>query len=152
MKINSDNRLSYIELVFQGFSSEEDLRIAGRQDVSLSVEVPHDGFCGQNNSVWFGQDEVQSFLKAMRVLEKERKGAAQLVSLGYPSEHVEFNFQIYSINSVGHVALKLDLQKIKYDSRHQLNPLKISVGFELDSGDLPTMVAEFESWFDFKRQ
>ncbi len=152
MKIHSDDRLSYIELDFQGSSSEDDFKIAGRQDVNLSVEISCNGFCGQNDSVWFGQDEIQDFLKEMRILEKERKGAAKLVSLGFPSESTEFHLQICSIDHGGHFALQLDLQKIRYSSRHELRPLKLSAGFELDSGDFANMIAEFETLFDFKRQ
>ena len=152
MKINSDDRLSYIELIFQASSSEDDFRIAGRQDVNLSAEISCNGFRGQNSSIWFGQDEIQGFLRGIHVLEKERSGTAQLISLGFPSEYVEFNLQIYSVDQAGHFALKLDLQKITYSSRQEISPLKISAGFGLDSGDLQNIVAEFESLFDLKKR
>jgi len=150
MRINSDNRLSYVEFIFQGSSTKDDFKIAGRQDLCLSVEVSCNGFRGQNSSIWFGQDEIQGFLKEMQVLEKERKGIAQLVSLGYPSEHVELDLQIYSTDNMGHFALKCDLQKIRYSSRQELSPLKVSAVFNLDSGDLVNIMSEFESLFDFK--
>jgi hypothetical protein len=91
-------------------------------------------------------------VKEIRALEKDRQGVARLVSLGHPSEFTEFNLQIYSVDNAGHFALKLDLQEIRYSSRYELSPLKISAEFELDSGDFLNMVAEFESFFDFKRQ
>lgn len=119
MRINSDDRLSYVEFIFQGSSSEDDLRIARRKDLDLSVEVSCDGFRGQNSSIWFGQDEIQGFLKEMKVLEKERKGIAQLVSLGYPTEHIELDLQVYSTDNMGHFALKCDLQEIRYSSRQE---------------------------------
>lgn len=124
MKINSDDKLSYIEMVFRGTSSAEDIRIAGRHDVQLSIEASCNRFCGYNGNIGFGEDDIQRFLDEMQVLENQRKGVAKLVSLGFPSEHTEFIMQIYSTDSTGHVAITFNLQQVKYSERYELSPFK----------------------------
>lgn len=150
MKINSDDKLSYIQMLIRGTSSAEDIRITGRHDVQISIEASCNGFCGKNENIGFGEDEFQIFVDEMQTLENQRKGTAKLVSMGYPSEHAEFIMQVYPTDNTGHFAVKFVLQKMKYSAKHELSPLKVSGNFDLDSGDLHNIVAELQILFNSK--
>lgn len=148
MRITSDDRLSYVEMMFQGTLSEEEVRLTGRHDIQISVEASCHGFHGQNESIWFGGDEIRRFTDEMEDLEHQWQGIAKLVSLGYPSEHTEFIMQIYTTDSAGHFAIKFDLQKLKYSRSGRLNLHKISAGFDFDPGELHNLVTDFATLFN----
>ncbi len=135
-------------MIFQGVSSESDVKISGRQDVYISIEAFCNGFSGLNEKIGFGEDEIQNFKRGLHDLEDQCKGAAKLVSLGYPSEHAEFVMEIYSVDNAGQLALNCDLQRIEYSKNYKLNPLKMSIGFDLDSSDLTTIIRGFEKIFN----
>jgi hypothetical protein len=137
-------------MVFQETLSDEDIKVTGRHDISLNINVSCGGFCGQNENIRFGEEQIQKFLSDMTNLENQRQGNAHLESLGYPSEYTEFVLKVYPTNNSGRFAIKFELQKTRY-SRHQEMLLnKVSSGFDLDSGDLLTLVADLKNLFNTK--
>ena len=143
MKIFSDDKLSYIDLVYRETLSEEEQQISGRADVVIAVEVFSHGFSGRNESVWLGSEDIQRFLKDLHQFERQRTGTVAFASLGAPSEYCEFRFQLNIVSKTGHIAVKAELLKVKYLQDGDLCPLKVSIGFDIDAGNLLTIVAEF---------
>ena len=62
MKINSYDRLSYIEITFVDALSPETIKATGRNDICIKIEVSCNNFCGRNDDIWFAWDEIQGFL------------------------------------------------------------------------------------------
>ncbi|MCA1617535.1 MAG: hypothetical protein LC729_03815 [Acidobacteria bacterium] len=139
------------EQSFIAFEFKEDLpeHLPSGTDIACSVEVSIGGFNGRIESVWFSREDINLFLSGFRSLEENRKGSVNLVNLSSPSEYNPLRFEIFSIDDIGHFAVRADLLKVNYvgDSIH---PLKVSVSFPIDAGDLPSMLIEFRKLFNCK--
>lgn len=143
MKIFSDDKLSYIDLVYREMLSEREQQVSGMTDVRIAVEVFSRGFSGRNDTVWFGRDDIQRFLKDLQQFEAQRTGTVKFASLGAPSEYCEFRFQLNIVSKTGHAAVTTELLKVQYLQDGGLCPLRLSVGFDIDVGNLLIIIAEF---------
>src|SRR3954469_9612437 len=101
------------ERLFVRFEFKEAVpeHLPGASDISCSVEASCDGSCIRIKSVWFSREDINRFLSELRSLEETRRGSANLVNLGSPSEDNPLRFEIYSIDNVGHVVVRADLSK-----------------------------------------
>src|SRR6185295_11999854 len=122
------NEQSFVEFEFKQKEGEDSPR-AG--DVACSVSASCDGFGGQVSSVWFSPEDIEAFLKQLDELEKTRKGSASLSNLSSLSEYSPLTFEIFSIDNLGHLALRVELVKISY-LVDALTPLRTSMSFRLD--------------------
>lgn len=147
MRIRSDDHLSFIDLKFVQSLSDEAKRLTGRDDISLGIEVKCLGFSGRNEDIWFDRDVINNFLTDIKRMEEKRIGQAKLVSLGEPSENVEFQADFYITSLAGYAAVQFSLQKFLRLDHNETFPLKVSAAFDLDPGDLITMVSDFERLF-----
>jgi hypothetical protein len=118
-------------------------------DVSYKVEASCHGFGGRIESVWFTPEDIIRFLSELRSLEETREGSANLVNLSSPSEDNPLRFEMYSIDSVGHFAVRADLSKYNYVGA-DIESVKVSVSFRIDAGDLPSILIGFRKLFDCK--
>jgi len=146
MRIGSDQ--SFVAFEFKEAMPEH---LPGGTDIACSVSVSCDAFNGRVESVWFSREDINRFLLELRSLEEYRKGSANLVNLSSLSEYNPLRFEVFSIDEVGHMAVRADLLKVSYVGGG-IHPLKVSVTFDMDAGDLPSMLVEFRKLFDFKRR
>jgi hypothetical protein len=124
---------------------------SGSEAVSCSVEASCEGFNGKVEGVWFSSDEIDSFLSELQRLEEKRKGSVSLTNMSSLSEYSPLYFEIFSIDEIGHFAVKADLQRVYYDEAADLRSIKLSVGFLIDPGNLSAMLIEFHKLFDYRR-
>ena len=115
-------------------------------DMACSVEASCRGFNGRVEHVWFARDDVHRFLTELRALEANRKGSVAFLNLSSPSDYSPFHFEIFSTNDLGHLAVRADLLQVHYVGDHMI-PLRVSVAFDIDAGDLPSLVVEFQRLF-----
>lgn len=139
------------EQAFVSFEFEEAMpeHLPGGTDIACSVEASCGGFNGRIESVWFSREDINRFLSELRSLEESRKGSASLVNQSSPSKYDPLRFEIFSVDEVGHFAVRADLSKVNYVGGG-LQPLKVSVTFPFDAGDLPSMLIEFRRLFGSK--
>lgn len=140
------NEQSFVAFEFQEAMPEH---LPGGTDIAYSVEASCDGFRGRVESVWFAREDINRFLSELRSLEENRKGSASLVNLSSPSEYNPLRFEIFSIDTPGHFAVRADLSEVNYVN-DGIHPLKVSVTFPIDAGDLPSILIEFRKLFDRK--
>lgn len=93
------------------------------------------------------RSEIERFLKDIRLFEKQRQGSIELTSLGAPSNFNDFSLGIYTSNPVGNINVKVDLLRVQYFRNGDICPLKFSVGFNVDAGDILNIMTEFEMLF-----
>lgn len=105
----------------------------------LKVFVTSDSFSGQYDGVWIARSDYQGFMAALRRLEADRHGSAELKSMS-PNE---FRLRIWTIDRWGHVALEGWLGKFHYCER-QTFWQQVWFAFEFDAEYLRKTVRDFE--------
>lgn len=112
--------------------------------LAFSIEIDSRGFSGSNETVWFGQRDVDDFLDQLATLERNRQGEAILRTLSDLSEYAPFRFKIYSIDKLGHMAVSAEILQTAYIG---ITPLsvnnKVSVTFQIDPTSLRRILADF---------
>jgi hypothetical protein len=121
MKIENGN--NYLELEV---SLENDDTLPSYGDAYIIITVNSNGFSGKND-LWVGAEELKEFCVSLVRLEKERNGEATLSSMS-PGE---LNLKIYSIDSLGHLAVAGTTGYQVVDIPHSL-----TFGFEFDPSQL----------------
>ena len=91
-------------------------------DVYVSIKVESNGFSGTND-LWVLAAEFKEFYHDLKLLEEKRKGSATLNSIS-PNE---LNMKIFSIDSLGHMAVKGQTGYTIDGFKHS-----ITFGFEFD--------------------
>ena len=104
------------------------------------------GFAGRVESVWFASDDIKRFLSDLEAFEAQRQGSVNLLNMSSPSEYSPLRFEIFSVNRLGHLAVRADLLKISYGNN--LTPSTISVSFAVDSGMLNSILEDFRELFN----
>jgi hypothetical protein len=137
------NAQSFVEFNFEEIVPEQSQR-AG--DTSCSVAVSCNGFAGGVESVWFARDDIKRFLSDLEAFEAQRQGSVNLLNMSSPSEYSPLRFEIFSVNRLGHLAVRADLLKISYGNN--LTPSTISVSFAVDSGMLNSILEDFRELFN----
>jgi hypothetical protein len=122
---------------------------SGLEAVSCSVAASCGGFNGKIESVWFSSDDIDLFLSQFQKFEEKRSGSVSLTNMSSLSEFSPLRFEVFSIDEVGHFAVRADLLRTTYIA-DELRPLKLSVCFLIDSGNLSSMLIEFRKLLDYK--
>jgi hypothetical protein len=136
------NAQSFVE-----FSLQETYDLQGRADTSCSVEVSGNGFAGKVDSVWFAREDLDRFLSDLEAYEIQRQGSVSLLNMSSLSDYSPLRFEIFSLDQLGHLAVRTDLLKTTYiDSR--LTPITISLTFGLDAGMLRSVLEDFRALFN----
>ena len=138
---------SFVEFSFKEAMPEH---LPGGTDIACSAEASCGGFRGRVETVWFSRDDINLFLSELRGLEERRQGSANLTNMSSQSEFNPLSFEILSVDGVGHMALSAELLEASYVGS-RLCPLRISVGFPIDAGSLPSMLVDFRKLFESKR-
>jgi hypothetical protein len=140
MRIGDAN--SFVEFVFKEAVPEG---VQGATDTSCSVEVSCNRFAGKVNSVWFGRSDIDRFLSDLQNFELVRKGSVSLVNMSSLSDDGPLDFEIFSVSSLGHLAVRATLRRITYVK--ELSPLTVSISFALDPGLLRQVLEDFRVFF-----
>ena len=108
-------------------------------DVRLLVDVVSVGFSGRA-AVWVAADALNEFVRHLRTLEQERRGAATLASMS-PGE---LDLELKSINARGGMAIIAAV--VHHEHLGDGGPYAhgVKVGFEFDPTMLPEILASFE--------
>jgi hypothetical protein len=118
------------------------LREQGRDDQypgpGFLVEVAAPGFRGTSHAVWFTLEALHQFLTKLEQLDQDRAGLASLTSMSPDEASVAF----FSLDSAGHIAIKVDLKEYHYLSAGAPYFQAVSVTFEIDPSALPGIVKE----------
>jgi hypothetical protein len=123
---------------------------SGSEAVSCSVAASCGGFNGKVESIWFSSDDIDLFLSQFQKLEEKRSGSVSLTNMSSLSEFSPLRFEVFSIDDVGHFAVRADLLRVTYIA-DELRPLKLSICFPIDSGNFSSMLIEFRKLFDYRR-
>jgi hypothetical protein len=142
MRVGSE--YSFIEFTF---SEAEPENPSGLLAFAYSVDVSCDGFRGRIERVWLSQDDITQFLTGLQQFEEKRKGLVSLTNMSSLSEANPLTFEIFSVDEVGHLTARANLQKIHYVGDDP-SLLKLSVSFDIDAGQLPTIVGDFRKLFN----
>lgn len=122
-----------------------------RRDVACCIKVFCQGFSGQVNSVWFSETDMNSFIEQLEKLDETRKGSAKLLNMSSGTSTSELDFLIFSIDSIGHLAVRATLRKQFYLSNaadlRASEILKTTIAFEIDPGSLSSMIYGFKELF-----
>jgi hypothetical protein len=117
--------------------------------ISCSVEALCGDFKGRVKSVWFAREDTERFLSDFRDLEEKRRGTATLRNMSSPSMFNPLSFDVYSTDDVGHFAVSVELTETSY-AGDVLRPLKLSLSFPIDAGNLISLLVEFRKIFGFR--
>lgn len=96
-------------------------------------------------------DEISEFIKELHVLNDRREGKAELRLAG--AEQENFNertliLSLYSIDSVGHIAIEVTLSgSTRYSNAVNL-PIGFTVTFEIDPGTIEEAASRIETLYD----
>ena len=110
-------------------------------DFRATVRVSTLGFGGTNEHVWIAADDFHRFIEAVRVLERDRRGRAQLGSMS-PED---FELSIRVRDRAGHVTASGWVGRASYSSTRELIAARVGYSFDIDPTHLPGIVAELES-------
>jgi hypothetical protein len=134
---------SYVEIEFK---EEEPENPSGLSATAYTVQAACNGFSGRIERVWFFRENLDGFLSELQQLEATRRGAARLTNLSSLSEYSPFDFEIYSTDEAGHLAVRVRLLKVNY-IEDELHPAQLSFAITLDAGNLLAVIAEFKELF-----
>ena len=110
-------------------------------DFRATVRVSTLGFGGTNEHVWIAADDFQRFVAAVRILERDRRGSAQLGSMS-PED---FELSIRVRDRAGHVTARGWVGRASYGSTRERVAARVGFSFDIDPTHLPGIVAELES-------
>lgn len=113
-------------------------------DVSVSVKMQRDGFCGAVTNVWISSDDARSFLDQLSSLEKNEIGEAELLNMSSPSDKSPLVFRIYKTDDLGHLAISVVLQKLIH-TPNTLDRLATSIAVEIDREFLSAIIRDFQA-------
>ena len=135
---------SFIDFEFKQKLAEQ---LSDSFDVNCSVQASSNGFSGSVKSIWFSPEDISEFLANLTKFERTRRGSVSLSNMSSPSEFNPLVFEISSVDSAGHLVVKLELLRISY-VRDQLSPERMSVSFPLDGEQLGAVLIEFRKLFN----
>jgi hypothetical protein len=138
---------SFVAFEFKEILSD---RLPGGADVACSVTASCNGFHGRVERVWFSRENIDRFLSELQGLDERRKGSAALMNLSSGSDYNPLRFEIFPVDEAGHLAVKADLSKASYIGG-SLSPLRASVTFPLDAGEMASILVGFRLLFAGKR-
>ena len=110
-------------------------------DFRAIVRVSTRGFDGTNEHVWVAADDFQRFVEAVRVLERDRRGEAQLTSLS--PDDLELSIRVR--DRAGHVTASGFVGRTSCGSSGEFVTARVGFSFDVDPTYLPGIVAELES-------
>lgn len=132
MKIFSEDRLSFIEIIFVESYMER------LPSINVSIAVQNGGFTGSIESVWIEIDDLKYFLSCMDEIDVKRSGKAHLNSMS-PNEFI-LDFETY--NKWGHI--KVNYRITKYFSYPYSREIFLQGGFNIDSSEFLSIIKEFK--------
>lgn len=101
--------------------------------ISLRTENINANF---DEYIWISEESVDQFLNALQVLDKERKGIAELHSMS-PGE---FKLVFAPVDVLGHLSVSLDFKKV--DRVHDDYFYHVHVKFQIDPTSLPGVISD----------
>jgi hypothetical protein len=108
-------------------------------DTRWSVNVRMGAFAGATDHAWVGRHELQDFIHALRALDRDRRGRAELTAMS-PSD---FTLTIFATSSGGQVTAEgfagTDFMGRGGSLRHC-----VSFSIEIDPTALPDLIRAFE--------
>jgi hypothetical protein len=115
--------------------------------LALSIEVVSEGFRGYGQRIWFRLPDTEQFVHQLETLERSRQGEAWLIPMDV-SDYYPFRFKIFSIDTLGHMAISAGIMQMSYIGNHHLLVAnKLSVKFEIDPSLLPYILKDFKKLF-----
>ena len=147
IRIESADERSYIEIgvdhayCFDTQSGQHD----DSWNANVSIQMSTDWFTATVGDIDLYRSFIDVFIASLREYNISRKGAVSLEGLGYG----RFELSIYSTNERGYSALSLSLEK--YDLASERHTVKATASFDLDPGDIPGILADFERVFSKER-
>ncbi len=109
-------------------------------DLGVDIAVSNGAFTGRNDTVWIGRDEWQGFLRALKELDRTRRGDARVRSMS-PDE---LELVVLATDRAGHMAAEGWLARTWYGRDTFLRD-RVSFGIEIDPSVLPALVRQFEA-------
>ena len=113
--------------------------------VCVRVEAEVQDFAGAVPRVWMQRSALDAFAPALARFEAERSGSVEVVNSGSPDATNEFALTLEA-RSGGHARATALLRRLRYD-RSGLAPLELLVRFDVDGGDLATLVQRWGALF-----
>jgi len=107
-------------------------------DLRATARVSTPGFSGVNERVWISADDFRRFVEALRVLERERRGEAEL--RGMSPDTLALSFRVR--DGLGHVSASGWVGRTSHDRAHGRVAARVGFGFDIDPTELPRIVAE----------
>ena len=126
MKIESGNNHLKLEVSLEG-----DDTLPSYGDAYVIISISSNGFSGKND-LWVSAEGLKEFCTSLVKLERERRGEATLSSIS-PGE---LNLKIYSVDSLGHLAVA---GTTSYEVANM--PHSLTFGFEFEPSQLVKAVA-----------
>src|SRR5215813_9710272 len=147
MKISSEDKKSFIEIIVRDAYCEPMQPGEADDDwhMTVSLQMTTEWFIARLPDVTLYRSFVEQFLLSLRELNEKRKGIAKLEGLGYE----KFALSIFNTNERGYLAVSLEMEKYELSSERYL--MKATGGFDLDPGDLPQILYDFEKLFSKQR-
>ena len=105
----------------------------------LNVTICSSGFRG-SGSTWVDSTRLAAFLDELRVLDRQRRGVAELESIS-PGE---FQLRIQSVDRKGHLAVGGRLVQRVHGGDAGPHQHLVEFGFEFDPSILPHVLAGFK--------
>jgi hypothetical protein len=143
MRINSEDKQSFVELVVEDAycSPTQTGESDDNWDMKVSLHLWAEGMTARLYHVSLYRSFVEPFLVSLRELNSKRRGIAKLQGLGYES----MELAIYNTNQRGHLGVSVAMER--YDLELERPAMKATASFNLDPGDLPAVLYDFEQTF-----
>jgi hypothetical protein len=110
-------------------------------DLSLNVVVSAKGFTGRNDAAWVAGSDWNSFIEALRKLDRTRSGQAVISSMS-PND---FQLSIFASGPAGHMFAQGWVGRGYYSVRSLLLENHVSFGIEIDPSTLPDLIQQLET-------
>ncbi len=131
------NQDDYLEININYFDNEPAENIGKPIDMSVDINFYINGFAGKGGA-YIVAEQMKTFANDVIELEKSRQGMAYLIHVAD-----EINFEIKSIDSIGHLGIICKVIEYDYLGTEQL-PLKASAFMEIS----PEQLVEFaKEWW-----
>lgn len=135
MRISNENKTRTIELI--KIESVKEHYPSYKIRIKVDTENIKTDF---DNFIWISETDIDTFLKELEILDRERKGEAVLNGMS-PNE---FSLVLKPIDLLGHLSIGFKL--VKEDRIDKDYSYDIKVDFQIDPTILPKLIADFKTF------
>ena len=134
--ISIGDNVNRLELVFLGIVTS---RSPDAGDLQIAAAARCGDFSGRTESAWVQAEVWVRFLESLRRLERERQGVADVASMS----PTEFALRLGVVDRAGHLAAEGHVGTYAHVAG-QLREVRLTYAFEIDAGQLASLVRDFE--------